>query len=496
MSARTARCRSLAGRLAAGEARAVVTFAGQGVDVLDELAALVAQRPELRPASRWATEVLDARSRRSDLGAGVAAPTGTASTSAAWVMDPDGAPPAAYLRGAAVSYPLRLLAQALLWRALWADALGDAVRAGSIVALAGHSQGLLAALLVGRGARRRDRRRAARAAPRARRGPGAAHGRGGGRALADGGDRRRHARRGWSRCSADGVTVALVNTPTRLVVAGAPAALDVLRARLAEQAAARGGRAARRAPRRRAAALRVVAAARSTCRSTRPRWPSRWRASRRGSARATPTWAPVLGVGAATGARAVRRAGALGRGRGEIRALGADWVLDLGPGTARRAADGREPARQRRAHARAGLARGPARADLARGGARRARRRRTRRSRRGWSRCPAAAAPRHALHARHRPPAGDPGRDDADDGRRADRRRRRERGLHGRAGRRRAAGPADVRAARRGAGGAAGAGPRGRLQHAAARPAPVGAAHLRATRCCSARGGRARRSRG
>ena len=46
-------------------------------------------------------------------------------------------------------------------------------------------------------------------------------------------------------------------------------------------------------------------------------------------------WAPVLGLAGGDRARgAVRRAGALGRGRRAIRALGADWVLDLGPGTA------------------------------------------------------------------------------------------------------------------------------------------------------------------
>ncbi len=138
---------SLAARLAAGDARAVVTFAGQGVDVLDELAALVAQRPgaaagrraRARPCSRaWPASDLARSSGAYRHGVDVGA----------WVMDPDGAPPVDYLRGAAVAYPLSLLAQALLWRALWADALADAVGAGSIVGLAGHSQGLLAALLV------------------------------------------------------------------------------------------------------------------------------------------------------------------------------------------------------------------------------------------------------------------------------------------------------------------------------------------------------------
>ena len=118
-------------------------------------------------------------------------------------MDPDGAPPAAYLRGAAVSYPLILLAQALLWRALWADALGDAVRRARSSALAGHSQGLLAALLVAEapGGEVDDALLARHL--RARRGAGPAH-----VARRRAGARRwRRSRasrsRGWSRCLAD-----------------------------------------------------------------------------------------------------------------------------------------------------------------------------------------------------------------------------------------------------------------------------------------------------
>ena len=101
------------------------------------------------------------------------------------------------------------------------------------------------------------------------------------------------------------------------------------------------------------------------------------------------------------GAVAVRRAGALGRGRAPAireprRRLGARPR----PGHRGRAADGREPARQRRPDARARLARGAARADLAgRGAGRRAtsptptlapRRRRAARR---------PPPPRHALHA-------------------------------------------------------------------------------------------------
>ena len=89
----------MAGRLASGDTRAVVTFAGQGVDVLDELAALVAQRPELARGVALGTSVLS-RVAASDLARSCGAYRHGFDVGA-WVMDPDGAPEAAYLRGAA-----------------------------------------------------------------------------------------------------------------------------------------------------------------------------------------------------------------------------------------------------------------------------------------------------------------------------------------------------------------------------------------------------------
>ncbi len=137
---------SLLGQLRSGSRRAAVTFAGQGADALAELSTLVAQRPDLRAGLAVAAGVLTEAA---------ASPAGQAGGRfrhgfdlVAWTEDPDGAPPAAYLRSAAVSYPLNLTTQALLWRAVWEDGLRDAMAAGAIVAAAGHSQGLLAALLV------------------------------------------------------------------------------------------------------------------------------------------------------------------------------------------------------------------------------------------------------------------------------------------------------------------------------------------------------------
>ena len=303
-----------------------MTFAGQGVDVLDELATLVAQRPELLTGAELASDVLG-EVAASDLGlASGAYRHGT--DVAAWVMDPDGAPPLAYLRGAAIAYPLSLLAQALLWRAVFADALGPGI--GSVVGFAGHSQGLLAAALVAEA-------------------PGG---------VIDDALLARHLRsaavQGLQMASAavgrspmaavEGITlerlepfltaavsVALVNTRTRIVLAGPPADLDAVRARLTTQAEAEA--AARRAGQRGGAPLRFEwtplpvdvpfhspALAEALARFEAPAAGERW--------------APVLG-GAVDLARAqfvdpVRWDGVAD----EIRASGADWVLDFGPGTA------------------------------------------------------------------------------------------------------------------------------------------------------------------
>ncbi|HWK27788.1 MAG TPA: hypothetical protein VNS09_14590, partial [Solirubrobacter sp.] len=328
---------TLGGRLAAGSARAVVTFAGQGVAVLDELAALVAQRPELAPGVALGTEVMT-RVAGSDLALEAGAYRHGVDVSA-WVLDPDGAPDAAYLRGAAVAYPLSLLAQALLWRALWADTLADAIAAGSVLAFAGHSQGLLAARLVAEapGGEVTDALLAAhleRAAIQGLHLSAAACGRSPMAAI----DGVPFARLEPLLAEVNAVaaspaaTVALVNAPARLVVAGPPATLDLLRARLTEQAA-REER-ARRAGRRGGAPLRFEwheLAVDVPFHSPALAGPL---AAFEPHAAEAETWAPVLG-----GEGGVARAQFVEPVRwdavaAEIAALGADWVLDLGPGTA------------------------------------------------------------------------------------------------------------------------------------------------------------------
>ncbi len=243
-SATTHRPGSLLTRLASGSPPAAITFAGQGAGVLTELSTLVAQRPALRDGLAVAAAALaDA----------VGSPAGQASGRfrhgldlVAWAEDPDAAPPPSYLRSSGVSYPLILVTQALSWRALWEDGLRDAMRSGAIIAASGHSQGLLAALLV------------AEAGPRG----------------IDDALLARYARLAWTigthaaRCAYPGTqaplaavsgvrrgrleplldevnglvagdagaAVALVNAPQRIVVGGPPATLSLLRARLATQA--------------------------------------------------------------------------------------------------------------------------------------------------------------------------------------------------------------------------------------------------------------------
>ena len=340
---------SLAGRLAAGEARAVVSFAGQGVDVLDELAALVAQRPDLAAGVALGSSVLS-RVAASDLARSSGAYRHGVDVRA-WVMDPDGAPEAAYLRGAALSYPLSLLAQALLWRSLWDDALADAVAAGSILGIAGHSQGLLAAQLVAEDPSIPDavlERHLERAAIQGLHMSAAATGRSPMAAiegvtlgrleplLAEVNAALATASSPLAASpSPPALTIALVNTPTRVVVAGAPAALDRLHARLSDVAEREAGE--RRDGRRGGAPLRFTWSPLGVdvpFHSPALAAPLARFAAWAGDDLGTPSWAPLLGVvGEPIRSQFVEpvRWDAVAA---SISELDPDWVLDLGPGTA------------------------------------------------------------------------------------------------------------------------------------------------------------------
>jgi enoyl reductase-like protein/3-oxoacyl-ACP reductase-like protein/3-oxoacyl-(acyl-carrier-protein) synthase/acyl dehydratase len=389
-------------RLAAGQVRAAITFAGQGAEVLPGLTALLDRRPEL-------DDQLDATA--GVLAALVASPEGQASGRfrhgidiREWIDDPEGAPPAAYLRSCAVSYPLVVVAQLLAWNDLWHLGLGEilgagghggaatghsqgrlgegigddagarAVRPPAIVAVTGHSQGLLAALAVAeaplgpvegeRLARHLeiafrlglDLATAASAVPEPD---------GSGPMAAVSGVR-------FDRLAAlvdevnaalarpdEAVVVGLVNAPDRMVVSGPPGSLDVLRVRLDDIAAAdERARAAGRPP---AAPLRHRWEALAV--DVPFHWPGlapalarhqAWLAAShlfpRPDQLALPVLSPVdahdLRVPAAGGggdaaapelARRVARSQFVEPVRWDVTvaglvAAGADWVLDLGPG--------------------------------------------------------------------------------------------------------------------------------------------------------------------
>ncbi|MBJ7329832.1 MAG: DUF1729 domain-containing protein [Solirubrobacteraceae bacterium] len=254
-------------QLAEGTTSAAVTFAGQGVDALGELRVLAGQRPDLRPGLLLAADLLSAWAQEPHVAdAGVLR---HGFDVARWVDDPESAPDEAYLRSAAVSHPLILLAQALVWRTLVADGLD----ARGVAALAGHSQGVLAALMVSEagGASIDDGLLTRWLRIAAGQGLLSARVREAARPGADGapvtpmaaiaGVREARLRPVLDAVNADvapgaAASLALINAPDRLVVSGAPATLALLHARLDEQAAEE--EAARRAGRRGGAPLRFT----------------------------------------------------------------------------------------------------------------------------------------------------------------------------------------------------------------------------------------------
>jgi fatty acid synthase len=339
-------------RLGTGSSRAAITFAGQGSDVLAGLVALVDRRPELLSRVASAAGVLSGL---------VASPVGVASGRfrygidlEEWIVDPEGAPATAYLRSAAVSYPLVLLAQILAWDELLAEGFPVA----PTVAVAGHSQGLLAALAVAEAPLGpvSDERLAAYLEIAFRLGLDASACASVGPMAAVSGVR-------FARLSplvssvnevvASPVAIGLVNAPDRLVVSGPPASLAVLRARLDELAVADD---------------RARAEGRPSGDPLRHRWETLpidvpfhwpglvpayerhrdWLASSdllpEAQSLALPVLSPADGsdlrsVGGASDdlAEAVARSQLIEPVRwdkvvGELIGRGADWVLDLGPG--------------------------------------------------------------------------------------------------------------------------------------------------------------------
>jgi enoyl reductase-like protein/3-oxoacyl-ACP reductase-like protein/3-oxoacyl-(acyl-carrier-protein) synthase/acyl dehydratase len=136
----------LVSRLSLEGPRAVLTFAGQGVDALGEIAAVLTECPTARPllvaASSALTEQLADRAFRwsgfVDQGL----------DPLVWVEQPQRRPAADYLASTVISQPLIFIAQVMRLRALMERGLAAALRRGGIAAVSGHSQGVMAAVLV------------------------------------------------------------------------------------------------------------------------------------------------------------------------------------------------------------------------------------------------------------------------------------------------------------------------------------------------------------
>src|SRR5690606_25789586 len=137
---------SLAARLGRQRRQAVLTFAGQGNGWLDELATLYTESPAAARIIERAADVThatleDPRFRWSgyyDHGLPLRK----------WIATPDARTDAAYLSSSAVSMSLIFLTQIARFVASCEEGLSAAFEADAFQATTGHSQGIMAALLV------------------------------------------------------------------------------------------------------------------------------------------------------------------------------------------------------------------------------------------------------------------------------------------------------------------------------------------------------------
>lgn len=137
---------ALARRLARGEVRAALGFAGQGAAWLGELTALCGAEPW---AVGWVeaaeTSLLRVAAEQEVRWSGLL-DGGVAVTR--WVKAGEAPPADAYLASAPVAMPMIFLTQVARFESLVRRGLGAAADAGALVAATGHSSGLAAAVLV------------------------------------------------------------------------------------------------------------------------------------------------------------------------------------------------------------------------------------------------------------------------------------------------------------------------------------------------------------
>ncbi len=137
---------SLAARLADRQCRAVVTFGGQGNLCLDEIAALLIDTPQFRPlVARVAATIGDVVQHKAFRWSGHYS---QGFDLMHWLDRPAERPSSAYLTSSAISQPLIFLCQVLRFQASWREGLAAAFDSGAIAGLSGHSQGMMAALLI------------------------------------------------------------------------------------------------------------------------------------------------------------------------------------------------------------------------------------------------------------------------------------------------------------------------------------------------------------
>ncbi|MSP93305.1 MAG: 3-oxoacyl-ACP synthase, partial [Myxococcales bacterium] len=131
--------------IARGEFRVAVTFAGQGVGWIDDLAELDRALPSVRRLVDAADATLVELGAERAFAWSGHLPSGW--PLARWVRDPAARPATHALAGTVVSQPGIFLAQVARWVWLVEQGFGAAFAAGHVVALTGHSQGVMAALL-------------------------------------------------------------------------------------------------------------------------------------------------------------------------------------------------------------------------------------------------------------------------------------------------------------------------------------------------------------
>lgn len=137
---------TLLARLARGETRAAITFAGQGTPVLDELAALAREHAPLRPWLLAAEERMQRwYAAREFRWSGLVGPGFALGR---WLAEPQSRPEAAALQSTLITNPLIFVAQVARYHALCEEGLGAAFEGDAITGLTGHSQGIMPALLV------------------------------------------------------------------------------------------------------------------------------------------------------------------------------------------------------------------------------------------------------------------------------------------------------------------------------------------------------------